>query len=172
MAQQKKFYLTKEGYEEQLKKYKELKEAERKNIIALQEARSQGDLSENADYDAARNNQAIIAAALKEVENILNNYEEITEGEESNLGNLGKYITVKFLNEDDAEEETYQLVGTVQANPLEQKISDESPLGKVILHAKVGDKVLVNTEDGDKFEVKIIKIVDENNKKGKQTKKK
>ena len=61
-------------YEEQLKKHTELKEAERKNIIALQEARSQGDLSENADYDAARNNQAIIAAQLKEVENILNNF--------------------------------------------------------------------------------------------------
>ena len=73
MAQQK-IYLTKEGYEEQLKKHTELKEAERKNIIALQEARSQGDLSENADYDAARNNQAIIAAQLKEVENILNNF--------------------------------------------------------------------------------------------------
>lgn len=80
MAQQK-IYLTKEGYEEQLKKHTELKEAERKNIIALQEARSQGDLSENADYDAARNNQAIIAAQLKEVENILNNYVLITEDE-------------------------------------------------------------------------------------------
>ena len=57
MAQQKEIYLTQEGLEEQRKKYAELKEAERKNIIALQEARSQGDLSENADYDAARNNQ-------------------------------------------------------------------------------------------------------------------
>ena len=157
MAQQK-IYLTKEGYEEQLKKYTELKEAERKNIVALQDARSQGDLSENADYDAARNQQAIIAAALKETENILNNYVLIQEDEKTNLG---KYITVKFLDEEGAEEETYQLVGTVQANPLEQKISDESPLGKVILHAKKGDKVLVNTEDGEKFEVEIINISDD-----------
>lgn len=156
MAQ--KFYLTKEGYEEQLKKYTELKEAERKNIIALQEARAQGDLSENADYDAARNQQAQIAAALKEVESILNNYVLIKEDEGNNLG---KYVTVKFLDEEGAEEETYQLVGTVQANPLEQKISDESPLGKVIIHSKVGDIVLVNTEDGDKFEVKIVAIEDE-----------
>lgn len=161
MAQ--KFYLTKEGYEEQLKKYTELKEAERKNIIALQEARAQGDLSENADYDAARNQQAIIAASLKEVESILNNYVIIKDDEGNNLG---KYVTVKFLDEEGAEEETYQLVGTVQANPLEQKISDESPLGKVIIHSKVGDVVLVNTEDGEKFEVKIIAIADE-----KQTKK-
>ena len=157
MAQQK-IYLTKEGYEEQLKKYTELKEAERKNIIALQDARSQGDLSENADYDAARNQQAIIAAALKETENILNNYVLIQDDEKTNLG---KYITVKFLDEEGAEEETYQLVGTVQANPLESKISDESPLGKVILHAKKGDKVLVNTEDGEKFEVEIINISDD-----------
>lgn len=114
MAQQK-IYLTKEGYEEQLKKHTELKEAERKNIIALQEARSQGDLSENADYDAARNNQAIIAAQLKEVENILNNYVLITEDEKTNLG---KYITVKFLDEEGSEEEVYQLVGTVQALSL------------------------------------------------------
>ena len=162
MAQQK-IYLTKEGYEEQLKKHTELKEAERKNIIALQ-----GDLSENADYDAARNNQAIIAAQLKEVENILNNYVLITEDEKTNLG---KYITVKFLDEEGSEEEVYQLVGTVQANPLEQKISDESPLGKVILHAKIGDKVLVNTEDGEKFEVKIIDISEELGKKNKSVKK-
>lgn len=168
MAQQK-IYLTKEGYEEQLRRYNELKEAEKKNIIALQDARSQGDLSENADYDAARDNQASIAAQLKEVENILKNYVLIT-GEENS--NLGKFITVKFLDEEGADEETYQLVGTIQANPLEQKISDESPLGKVILHANVNDTVLVNTEDGDKFEVKIINIADELTKKGKRQSKK
>lgn len=162
---QKKIYLTQEGLEAQRKRYDELKEAEKKNIIALQEARAQGDLSENADYDAARDNQAAIAAALKEVENILNNYELITGEEDSNLG---KYITVRFLNEEDSGEEVYQLVGTIQANPLEQKISDESPLGKVILHAKVNDIVLVNTEDGDKFEVKIIAIADEKSKKKKK----
>ena len=153
MAQQK-IYLTKEGYQEQLKKYEELKEREKKNIIALQEARAQGDLSENADYDAARNEQALIAASLEE-EN----------------SNLGKFITVKFLDEEGAEEETYQLVGTIQSNPLEQKISDESPLGKVVLHAKVGDIVLVNTESGDKFEVEIINIVSEEGKKTKSKKK-
>lgn len=168
MAQQK-IYLTEEGLKEQLKKYEELKEAEKKNIIALQEARGQGDLSENADYDAARNNQAIIAAQIAETENILQNYELIKKDEKSNLG---KFITVKFLDEEDSEEETYELVGTIQANPLEQKISDESPLGKVILHAKVGDIVLVNTEDGEKFDVEIINIVDEIGKKTKKSSKK
>ena len=96
-------------------------------------------------------------------------YVLITGNENSNLG---KFITVKFLDEEGAEEETYQLVGTIQANPLESKISDESPLGKVILHAKVGDTVLVNTEDGEKFEVKIINIAEEIGKKTKKTSKK
>ena len=105
---------------------------------------------------------------VNKVENILNNYVLITEDEKTNLG---KYITVKFLDEEGSEEEVYQLVGTVQANPLEQKISDESPLGKVILHAKIGDKVLVNTEDGEKFEVKIIDISEELGKKNKSVKK-
>ena len=150
--------ITQEGYNALLEKLKELKKMQAENLIAIQDARGQGDLSENADYDAARNQQAIIAAALKETENILNNYVLIQEDEKTNLG---KYITVKFLDEEGAEEETYQLVGTVQANPLEQKISDESPLGKVILHAKKGDKVLVNTEDGEKFEVEIINISDD-----------
>ena len=152
MAQQK-IYLTKEGYEEQLKKYTELKEAERKNIVALQDARSQGDLSENADYDAARNQQAIIAAALKETENILNNYVLIQEDEKTNLG---KYITVRFL--DDNEEETYLLVGTIEADPLANKISNLSPLGKAILHAKQGSTVRVKTEDDEQFDVLIVKI--------------
>ena len=168
MAQ--KILLTKEGLEEQLRRYDELKTAEKANIIAIQEARAQGDLSENADYDAARNEQALIAAQLKEVENILNNYQLIVSDETSNLG---KKITVKFLDEEGAEEETYLLVGTIQANPLEQKISDESPLGKVIINAKVGDIVLVNTEDGEKFEVEIIAIKDDVvEKETKKTKKK
>ena len=151
-----KFTLTEEGLKNLQDELYQLKNVERvKNITALQEARAQGDLSENADYDAARNQQAIIAAALKETENILNNYVLIQEDEKTNLG---KYITVKFLDEEGAEEEIYQLVGTVQANPLESKISDESPLGKAILTSKVGDVVLIRTEDGTQFEVQIISI--------------
>lgn len=148
-----KLYLTQTGYEELKKKLETLKKEQKDNIVALQEARAQGDLSENADYDAARDNQARIASALKEVENNLKNAVIIT-GEEGN--NLGKYIEVNFLDEDVIE--TYQIVGTIEADPLEQKISDESPLGKAIIHAKTGDKVLVKTEDGEQFEVRIERI--------------
>ena len=166
----KKNILTYSGLKELEAELEDLKVNKRKEVAQkIKEAREQGDLSENADYDAARNNQAIIAAALAETENILKNYVLITGNENSNLG---KFITVKFLDEEGAEEETYQLVGTIQANPLESKISDESPLGKVILHAKVGDTVLVNTEDGEKFEVKIINVAEEIGKNTKKTSKK
>lgn len=148
-----KLYLTAEGYAELERKLKQLREEQKENIVALQEARGQGDLSENADYDAARDNQARIAAAIKETEQALKQAVIIT-GEEGN--NLGKYIDVNFL--DEGVIETYQIVGTIEADPLQQKISDESPLGKAIIHSNVGDLVLVKTEDGEQFEVKIERI--------------
>ena len=148
-----KLYLTALGYEELKRKLELLKEEQKANIIALQDARAQGDLSENADYDAARDNQARIAAAIKETEQALKQAVIIT-GEEGN--NLGKYIDVNFL--DEGVTETYQIVGTIEADPLQQKISDESPLGKAIIHSKVGDIVLVKTEDGEQFEVRIERI--------------
>ena len=148
-----KLYLTALGYEELKRKLELLKEEQKANIIALQDARAQGDLSENADYDAARDNQARIAAAIKETEQALKQAVIIT-GEEGN--NLGKYLDVNFL--DEGVTETYQIVGTIEADPLQQKISDESPLGKAIIHSKVGDIVLVKTEDGEQFEVRIERI--------------
>lgn len=148
-----KFNITQEGYDGLKKRLEQLKQEEKENIIALQEARAQGDLSENADYDAARDNQARIAAELKEVENKLNNAVIITGDGDSNLG---KCVTVKFL--DDEETETYFLVGTVESDPLANKISDISPLGKAILHAKVGDNVRVKLEDGEQFDVEIVNV--------------
>jgi transcription elongation factor GreA len=149
----KKYYVTAEGLEQLKKRLAELKEEEAKNIVALQEARAQGDLSENADYDAARNEQARIAGEIKEIEEHIENA-EIISAEEGN--NRGKFIKVKFLDEEDEEE--YQLVGTIEADPINGKISDESPLGKAILTSKVGDVVLIRTEDGTQFEVEIISI--------------
>ncbi len=149
----KKYYVTAEGLEQLKKRLAELKEEEAKNIVALQEARAQGDLSENADYDAARNEQARIAGEIKEIEEHIENA-EIISAEEGN--NRGKFIKVKFLDEEDEEE--YQLVGTIEADPINGKISDESPLGKAILTSKVGDVVLIRTEDGTQFEVQIISI--------------
>lgn len=159
-------YVTQAGYDELLEKLKRLKKEQTENIVALQEARAQGDLSENADYDAARNNQARIAAELKETEQALKSVVVIS-GEEGN--NLGKFVDVNFL--DEGVIETYQIVGTIEADPLEQKISDESPLGKAIIHSVVGDHVLVKTEDGEQFEVKIENIYDHDPKLAHQKKK-
>ena len=150
-----KYNLTQEGLEALKKRLEELKVEEKENIVALQEARAQGDLSENADYDAARDAQARIAASIKEVEDKINNAVIITSGDENNLG---KYITVRFLDEN--EEETYLLVGTIEADPLVNKISDLSPLGKSIIHAKKGNTVRVKTEDGEQFDVLIVDIQD------------
>jgi len=164
----KKYYVTAEGLEKLKQRLAELKEEEAKNIIALQEARAQGDLSENADYDAARDEQAKIAAEIQETEMHIKNAEIISADEDNNRG---KFVCVKFLDEEDEEE--YQVVGTIEADPINGKISDESPLGKAILNAKVNDVVLVRTEDGTQFEVKIISIraPKEENKKNAKSKK-
>lgn len=149
-----KIALTKSGYEKTEKELRELIDVVRPQVIEeLKAARAQGDLSENADYDAARNNQARIASEIKETEQALK-VAVVISGEEGN--NLGKFVDVNFL--DEGVVETYHIVGTIEADPLAQKISDESPLGKAIIHSKVGDRVLVKTEDGEQFEVKIERI--------------
>jgi len=152
-------YLTQEGYDKLVQELDYVKNVEqKKNIEDLQDARSQGDLSENADYDAARDQQAKIAARIKELELIIKNAVIISE---DSGNNLGKTIKIRFLDnvEDDEEEiETYQIVGSLQADPLNGLISNESPLGKAVLDRKVGDKVYVKTESLKEFWVEILDI--------------
>jgi transcription elongation factor GreA len=152
-------YLTQEGYDKLVQELDYVKNVEqKKNIEDLQDARSQGDLSENADYDAARDQQAKIAARIKELELIIKNAVIISE---DSGNNLGKTIKIRFLDnvEDDEEEvETYQIVGSLQADPLNGLISNESPLGKAVLDKKVGDKVYVKTESLKEFWVEILDI--------------
>lgn len=157
-----KFSLTPEGLKALEVELKQLKDVARvANIRALQEARAQGDLSENADYDAARDQQAQIASRINEIEKILKNY--------SIIG--GKWVKVEYLIKDPDFEpiQIYQVVGTLQANPLEGKISDESPLGKAVLDHKKGDEVTVRTENGEEY---IVKILDVSEKEIKPSKKK
>ncbi len=126
--------------------------ATQKNIEDLKEARAQGDLSENAEYDAARDEQARIDSRINEIKAILKNY-ELIDGSQSS--NLGKKITVYF--EDTEEEEEYELVGSLESNPLEGKISNESPLGASILKAQVGDRIEIKT-DSDEFFIVVKNI--------------
>jgi transcription elongation factor GreA len=133
----------------------DLKNNERGRVIeSLKEARAQGDLSENADYDAARDEQARIEARIKELENIIKN-SIIIDDNKSSLSNLGKKITLEF---DDGTSDDFVLVGSLEADPLLGKISNESPLGSAILHRKVGDKVLVKPDNGEEFLVVVKKI--------------
>ncbi len=156
-----KYTLTQEGLKNLQDELTQLTQvASVENIRALQEARAQGDLSENADYDAARDEQAKIASRISQIEAILKNYELI--GEEAN--NLGKWVKIEFIgldDEDDEDDETvqiYKIVGTLEADPLKQLISDESPLGHAIVNKKEGETVYVKPENGGEFYVKILKI--------------
>ncbi len=148
-----KHQLTVEGLEKLKAELEKLLNVDRpKNIEDLKEARAQGDLSENAEYDAARAEQARIEARINEIQAVIKNHEIIDGGASSNLG---KKVTVYF--EDTEEEEEYTLVGSLESDPLDGKISNESPLGANILKAKVGDKILIKT-DSDEFYIVVKNI--------------
>lgn len=106
-------------------------------------ARDYGDLSENAEYDAARDEQGLVETRIAEIEDILLNAEELKTGSSDKVS-LGGTVTLKS----DSKEVEYTLVGPVEANPLEGKISDESPIGQALLGKKVGDKVSITTPKG------------------------
>ena len=153
-----KYTLTQEGLEQYQEELQQLEIERQKNIVAIQEARAQGDLSENADYAAAREQQSKIASRIAELEAILKNYVLISD-EEAN--NLGKWVKIKFigLEDDDYDPiQVYKIVGTLEADPLKQLISNESPLGQAIVNHNVGDKVYIKPENGEEFWVQILQI--------------
>lgn len=148
------YKLTEKGFQDLQIELETLKEVDRKeNIEALKEARAQGDLSENADYDAARDEQARIEARIKEIENILKNAEIIRDSR-SKVVTIGKDVTLRFAGKD--KESVYKIVGKVEANPFEGKISNESPLGKAIIGHKKGQVVTYKAETGKEITVEIV----------------
>ena len=149
-----KVIMTAEGYLEAETELNELKNVRRQEIIeAIKEARAQGDLSENADYDAARNEQAIVEAKIQELEYKLE-HAEIIDNKNKNEVNLGSTVTISY---DDGETEEYKLVVSMEADPFENKISNESPLGIALLKHKIGDVVEVASPNGG-YNIKIEKI--------------
>lgn len=120
----------------------------------LSEARAQGDLSENADYDAARSKQAEVEGRIKEIESILNNYELISENAKNNRVGLGSKVTIKFL--ENGKEAEYMIVGSVESNPFQGKISNSCALGEAILGKSVGD--VVEVKAAKTYKVEIVKI--------------
>lgn len=152
---QKKTYLTNEGLEEIKKELDELINIKRpENLKAIKEARALGDLSENADYDAAKNDQAELEAKIKKYELILENYEIIEEKFDGKVG-LGSTVEIKYMDDDEIDE--YKIVGSQEANPFMSKISNESPIAKAVLNKKVGDIVEVESPNGT-YKIEITEI--------------
>ena len=152
-----KHQLTFEGFKKIEKELDELKNVERARIIeSLKEARSQGDLSENADYDAARDEQARLEARIKELEEIVKNVEIINSNSKKSLNNMGKTVELEF---EDKTIRKFTLVGSLESDPLTGKISNESPLGSAIMHLESGETALVKSETGKESYVTVKKII-------------
>ena len=155
MKKENTFIMTAEGFLEAENELNELKNVRRPEVIkALKEARALGDLSENADYDAARNEQAQVEARIKELEYMIEHAVIIEEAPKDVVG-LGSTVEIEYVGDDDTDE--YKIVGSLEADPFENKISDESPIGKALSGKKVGDVVKVPSPNGD-YDVKIVKI--------------
>ena len=141
------YELTRNGERELREELEKLKTVDRVQIReAIKEAREQGDLSENADYSSAREQQANIEARILEIENILKHAKilEVTR------------VTVKYLEMDKTV--TYEIVGTIEADPFAGKISNDSPLGKVVTNHRVGDEFYITTESGKELKLLLVSM--------------
>ena len=148
-------YLTEEGLSELKKELDDLINIKRpENIQAIKEARSLGDLSENAEYDAARNEQAQIEGRIKQLEKMLEHVSIITEVSTDKVS-IGNTVAIKYVDDDEVDE--YKIVGSQEADPFESKISNESPIAQALFNHKVGDIVTVDGPNGS-YEVEIIDI--------------
>ncbi len=151
------FKVTEDGLKKLQDELEKLKTVGRADIAEkIKVARGYGDLSENSEYDEAKNEQAKIEARIVEIEAMLKNVEVIAD-----IKGAAKTVMVgtkvKVLDIEFDEECTYKIVGSTEANPMEEKISDESPVGKALLGKKVGDEVIVEAPAGE-IKLKILKI--------------
>ncbi len=148
--------LTKEGEAKLQAEYRHLVDIDRPKVLDdLNTARAQGDLSENADYDAARNKQAEIESRIKELEHIFQNAKIINDNQRTSKAvTIGTKVELKDLS--DGTVETYTIVGTIEANPLKGLVSNISPLGKAVIGKRVGDVCVVKVNN--EYKVEILKI--------------
>lgn len=154
----KKNILTYAGLKQLENELQDLKVYKRKEVAQkIKEAREQGDLSENAEYDAAKDEQRDIEARIEELEKILKNAEVVVE-DEVDLDKINVGCQVKLLDFEYDEELNFQIVGSTEANSLQGKISNESPLGLVLIGKQVGDVVEVETPAGGMVQYRVIDI--------------
>ena len=155
--EEKKTILTYGGLKALEDELENLKVVKRKEVAEkIKEAREQGDLSENAEYDAAKDEQRDIEARIDELEKILKNAEVVVE-DEVDLDKINIGCTVLVHDKEFDEEIQFRIVGSTEANSLQGKISNESPVGKALLGKKVGNKVKIQTQAGV-MEYKVLKI--------------
>lgn len=151
----KEIYLTESGLEDLRNELEYLKMEKRPEVInSLKEARALGDLSENAEYDAARAAQAEVEGRIKEIEVMLENVVVIS-GEKSDMVSIGSNVKIKYV--EDGEIEEYSIVGSQEADPFNNKISNESPIASAIIGSSVGQIVDVDSPNG-KYQVEILEI--------------
>ncbi|MBM7569576.1 transcription elongation factor GreA [Aquibacillus albus] len=157
MAVEKSYYMTQEGKEKLENELHYLKTERRQEVVErIKIARGFGDLSENSEYDAAKDEQAFVESRIAQVENMIRNAVIIeNDNENPDIVSLGKSVTFKELP--DGDEETYTIVGSAEADPFEGKISNDSPIAKSLLGRQIGEEVTVPTPGGD-MNVKIIKV--------------
>lgn len=154
MAEEK-FYVTEEGLEELRKELDTLLHVTRQEVIEeLKSARAQGDLSENADYDAARDRQAQVEARIKELEKLILNSEIIKDKKASSFVRVGSSVEIEEL--DTHMINTYTIVGTIEADPLNGKLSNITPLAEAILNQKAG--AICEVKVDKPYEVKILSV--------------
>ncbi|MDD3341243.1 MAG: transcription elongation factor GreA [Bacilli bacterium] len=155
MSNTKEVYITKQGLEELEKELNYLKLERRPDVInALKEARALGDLSENAEYDSARADQAEVEGRIAELEAMLDHAVVISEVSTDKVS-IGNTVTLKYVEDGDTEE--YSIVGIKEADPFSNKISNESPIAKAIMGFSVGKVVSVESPNG-KYDVEIVHI--------------
>ncbi len=148
-------YLTSEGFLKLEEELDNLKKVERPEVItALKEARAQGDLSENAEYSAARDRQAKVESRIKEIEYTLE-HATIIENNNDGKVKIGSVITIQY--DDDDETEEYTIVGTNEADPFSNKISNVSPIAVAVIGKKAGDTASVESPNGS-FNIKVVKV--------------
>ncbi len=155
MTNAKEVYLTSEGLQELKQELEELKLVKRPEVIqALKEARALGDLSENAEYDAARHEQAVVESRITELEQMVENA-VIIENIKTDCVGIGTKVKIEYIDDDETEE--YSIVGSKEADPFENKISNESPIAQAIMGLKVGDVASVASPNGQ-YSVKVLEI--------------
>jgi transcription elongation factor GreA len=157
LAIEKEYPMTKEGKLKLEQELEQLKTVKRKEVVErIKIARSFGDLSENSEYDSAKEEQAFVEGRITTIENMIRNA-KIIEGNDTNTDTVSLGKSVTFVELPNGDEETYSIVGSVEADPFEGKISNDSPIAKSLIGKRVGDKVSIMTPGGE-MSVKIVSI--------------